>query len=810
MMKIRRLYMTMLSVFAICLFLAGCGKGKKTEKEQNETKVWSTYSSVKVLQNQKDDLAYDELEAMCDIQMMRNETEGTQLIITATEDIDAYDLVVSDLKDDNGNVISVEDIKVYHQKYMVVNSKTDILNEDIIVGDYVPDMLLPLDTAKEYGENTITAGHNQGITIEITTFSETVAGTYSGTFTLKMDDKSLDIPVNVEVWDIAWEGKREFQSSFLIYSNALLAGEYEVSEELIERYQDFFLDYKINTFVIRSEDSVETLAKEAVTFFDNDNYSSICIPNTMSGGLSDSNKDKIVEYIREIVRMSSTEKPYFEYLYIYPAYFDEVDMYPEKQGEFVEVFKQGGEWEQLLKRALQEVKGLSEYQAFDAELKKQVEASIISIPAVVPCTTTNAKWVDELGVTFCPYLSLFNEQKVSQRYQRQAKELNNGNLWAYTCVGPTNPYPTFHIDDYNLGTRVTGWMLKEHGVNGYLYWAVNIFEPVNADSWRDVDPYATAERASDCAGDGYLCYPGAYYGSKYPFPCIRLTAYRDTMDDYDMLTIYEKLLQEKEAVYGIEIDFASCVEDLYCSLYSGTQYYNDDALVVAAREQLAQRILALQSELEIVTVSGQNSITLYATSATLDINGSKVDGTVCTGGYKYTIENQEKTCKPVVVSSEDLSVTYRVNATKTLTMGNVSKSSDSKAFVDAGVLEAVICSEQKENAGAMTRFKPYVQFEIEDIAGTSSIHFTFNLHTSEEVEGSVYFVMSDMTTKEVGSFLADSSSQDVEIVYNADKITDEILEDVIAIRIAFDNTDADGALLPNREISLENLYAEMR
>ena len=810
MKRVRITYRAFIAIFAISLLLGGCKK--EEEQGQAETKVWSTYSFTKVMQNQKTDISYDVQEPKCDIQMMRNETEGAQLIVTAAADISAYDLVVSDLKDDNGNVIEKNDISVYHQKYLVVNSKTDILNEDIVVGDYVPDMLLPLEVAREYGENKISAGNNQGITVEVQTSEATVPGIYTGTFTLRLDDESLDVPVRVEVWDIMQEGKREFQSSFLIYSNELLAGEYEVSDELIQRYQEFFLDYKVDTYVIRNDNSTENLAKEAVTFFEENNYNSICIPNTMAPNYTydGTDADQIVDYIKEMVKISSEEKPYFEYLYIYPAYFDEVDMYPDKQEEFVNVFKKDGEWKKTLQRAQDAVKALPEYQSFSADLKKRVDESISKIPAVVPCTTTNEEWVDELYVTFCPYFSLFDEGGIAQRYQRQAKEKNNGNLWAYTCVGPENPYQTFHIDDYNLGTRVAGWMLKKENINGYLYWAVNLYEPINADTWRDVNPYETAERASDCAGDGFLCYPGAYYGSEYPFASIRLAAFRDTMDDYDMLSIYEQLLEKRASVYGIEIDFESCVEDLYNSLFHGAQYYNDESLVIAAREKLAQRILALQSELGLVAIPDQNGIKLYSTDGTLTIDGSDVHGTACAGGYEYIIGNQEKTGREITVSKGDVTAGYRVNASKDLSIAGASANSAGKAFLKDGRVEAVISSEEKSNEGAMARFRPYVQFEVGELTGTEGIHFTFHSETSGDMEGYVYLVMSDMTTKQIGSFLADGSDQEVEIMYHAEKITDEILKDVVALRVSFANVDRDGKLLADRTISLDNIYVEMR
>ena len=63
-------------------------------------------------------------------------------------------------------------------------------------------MILPMETAVQYKENTVKKGENQGITVEVTTSRETVPGIYSGVFTLKMDGRTKKIPATVEVWDI--------------------------------------------------------------------------------------------------------------------------------------------------------------------------------------------------------------------------------------------------------------------------------------------------------------------------------------------------------------------------------------------------------------------------------------------------------------------------------------------------------------------------------------------------------------------------------------------------------------------------------
>ena len=66
--------------------LAGC---KKQEQEQPklETSVWSTYNTTKVIRQTSRNESYQKQDARLSAQMMQNEYEGAQLIVTAGEDI---------------------------------------------------------------------------------------------------------------------------------------------------------------------------------------------------------------------------------------------------------------------------------------------------------------------------------------------------------------------------------------------------------------------------------------------------------------------------------------------------------------------------------------------------------------------------------------------------------------------------------------------------------------------------------------------------------------------------------------------------
>ncbi len=821
MTKGKKIVCTALSCLLMFGGVYGCSDDSETTAEVNAS-VWGTYGTVKVTQNVKESVPYAKLPPSVNIQMMKNETEGSQIIVTTGDSpVAKYSLQTSDLTDAKGNVIEKSAISVYHQKYLEVMKKTDILNQEYLVGDRVPDMLLPLDIAAEYGENTIAANENQGITIEVKSTSETVPGTYTGKFVLDLDGKKTDIPVTVEVWDIEYEGRRTFQSSFLLYRSSLVKGEYEVSDELTNRYIEFFLDYKVNSYVVQDSYSTAEFVAEAERFFDNDNYNSICIPNDMSGAgytATSGKADAIINYIVAAAQASTPEKPYVDYLYIYPSYYDEADAWPEKQADMERVFAVGGEWDKTLLRALEKIRETAEYQGFTEEFKAHVDEVILNIPAVIPNTTFLENWVQNQSTTFCPVLNLLNNNAQVNQYHDFAETNQNGNLWGYTCVGPTYPHPTFHVDDYNLGTRVSGWMSKKFNLDGYLYWASNLYEATGYDLNRDIDPYETAERAGYCAGDGFLVYPGAYYGSEYPFASIRLQAWRDGMDDYDMLCVYERLLNEKAAEYGVSVSFEDCVNDLYDSLFSGTEYYTDDAIVLAVREELATRILALQSEDGIVAVPSKGKITVYSAKPSLTVDGTAMNGVASGSGYQYDVANDNASAKTVEIKTENGTYAYVVKGKAQVVdfaASSLRTTEKSSATVENGKANVTIVSEYRGKDGVINNatesFSPYVEFDVSSLSGASTLNFTFENTGSEHATFTVNFVTADGEAKEFSTgFVKAGNTRQFRFDIDGRAFSASDLSSVVAIRISFANVNTGAtSLAPTKTFSVSDFWCEL-
>ncbi len=579
-----------------------CGCGEKETSTKTKQSVWSTYNTKKVIQQTSRNDNYTKMDAKLDVQMMRNEYEGAQLIVTADKDM-TFSLAKGELKNENGDVFPAENIEIYQQKYQTI--KTNYNGDEAFqAGDAIPDMLLPLELSEKYKENKVEANKNQGITVEF--YSKDVpAGIYTGTFQLSLDGKNSDIPVRVEVWDIEYEGRREFQSCFMIYRDELIVGEYSNTDAVVDAYANKLMEYKANPYVVRTYNTVESVVADAEKMFEDENYNSVVIPYDFqlnykvyeSGNVTEA-AQQAVDFIKAITKASTPEKNLIKYAYFYPSSYDEADVVEGRQEPSETFLKEGGEYQQTLELAIKQLKEEGWFAQQTVEFATQTEEAIMQLPAVFTNVNFVEDWVGELDATFCPYISLFNDTAMLNQYQDAAIDNSYGELWAYTCSGPINPYPTFHIDDGTLDMRVCGWMEKAYDVTGYLYYKINNYALIQDNVENDyINLYETPARYYEVNGDGFLFYPGKYYDSAEPFGTVRMAAYRDGMDDYDMLSVYEKLLEEYAKKNNIaDFDFSDYVDDLYSSLFSGVVAYQDDELVYAARQELANRILALKNE----------------------------------------------------------------------------------------------------------------------------------------------------------------------------------------------------------------------
>lgn len=861
--KFRRTLITM----ALTVSILGCSACGTTNNPSNNPaenpsgnnstitnaghEIWSTYSTRKVIQNASDNSIYEHLDANISVQMMKSETEGAQLIITAAEDVSSYSLTATDLSDGKGNKIKKENIDVYNQKYVEIE-RMHSTNKEIKAGNYVPDMLLPMDKAIEYKENKIEKGKNQGITVEITTDHETVPGTYTGTFVLEIDGAKTDIPVSCEVWDIEYEGRRSFMTSFLLYRSQLMYGEYDDSDEVVQSYIDFFMKYKANIYVIKEDYPVEEFVAEAKRQFKDNNCNSIIIPvNFDLAYTSEGNQSQtVINYLRELVKLTTEEEPYIDYAYFYPTNVDEADMdtgaaggSSAKMAAAYKFFSENGEMQKTMEKAVATFESEGLFKGMSDDFAEHVKEKILNLPFIFTNVGFVGNAVETMSATFCPYLSLFDDQIQADKYLEQAEERADGNLWTYTCTGPLYPYPSFHTDDYSLGARVTGWMEKKYGINGFLYWScVRNHDSYNPDKYIDV--YNTASRYKHCSGEGYLVYPGKYYGSSSPFASLRLVSHRESMDDYDMLCVYENLLNEYAEKYNIKdgLDLNDYVADIYDSLFSGAVYYTDDSLVFKAREELAKRILALKNQDKLVVSTdcdgSTTQVTVYTTSQTLKINGEDVTGTAAGQGYKYTKNVASTTASTVTIETANgTTYTHGIKATAKVTdfaangannavcSGNEYESSKSKISVSGDKANVTIRSYYANGqgygadvdvngiSGATSRIALSVTFDLNgaDFSDASAVHFDLTNVGTTVIEMYVQLISESGLSYEIGSaYCGIGKSKEVRVAIDSSLGID--LSKIKKVRLKFDNVSADAngyeSLWADRVFTMSDIWFE--
>ncbi len=727
------------TVLSFVFLLQGMSCAKKTE-EKDKYEIWSTYATAKVGQSSDNNDDFSVFDAKFDVSLMKNETEGAQILITANSDISEFYLEKAELSDGEKK-FPIGNIDVYQQKYIKVTQKGDY-NDVYKVGEYVPDMLLPMDTAKEYKENSISAGNNQGLYVEFDS-TGVEAGNYTGSFTLTIDGETKQIPVAVTVWDILYEGRRSFQSVFVLYQSTLLRSEYDNSDEMVQNYVDFFLDYKVNILkhnLGRNDFDAygKEWLKEVVRNKDNLNYNSIYIPyqypwnfTAMSNNeISDMAKE-CAKYILGLAKICTPEYCYMDYAYFYPFELDEADEIEERADRAEKMLAEGGEVDQMLEYAVREFKkdGYSEIVAsYGKDFADHICESILNLPSLFTNVGFVDNWVENMSGTFCPYLSVFGDGYATDYYSAMAKQKGK-KVWTYTCVGPTYPYPTFHLDDYNLGSRISGWMEKYYGIDGYLYWSVS--DDFNHSEWyKYVDPYTDPNRWSGADGDGYLVYPGSRYGSDSPFASLRLVAYRDSMDDYDMLCVYENLLTEYYEKYNLgTLSFNDYVEDLYFSLFNNAIYYTDDSLLYAAREELARRILALQNDDGIFLFEKyeNNGIeaSVYAELPSLTINGTTVRG-IKAGDKAYVYSVNTNGVTSIAVKGDSSEVVFALQKITAVQPDSsvVSVTEGSEYTIDGNSVNAILKAKEFNGSPESTKsmnFTPSVSFNIGGMVDAKNI-----------------------------------------------------------------------------------------
>lgn len=577
-MKLNKIAGSLLLTFCLLISGVGCENGGGSGSKNGEVEFWSTYSTQKIMQDQYE--YYDDVRLSPKIQVdaAMNEYESAQLIMTARSDVGAYTVELNDLKlqGEESTTFSKENVSVYNQKYIEVTTITN--NTDVPVGWY-PDALLPLSAAIEYGENTIKEGDNQGLWFTFYVPQNTKPGVYTGTYSVNVDGKSTSIPVSLTVYDYMVSEETHSKSIFMNQWQYYY-GELDSTEAMYDKYTEALREYRLSVWELTkyfngTQEDIDEFVDAAYEYAKDPgvgNYSIRYKLDAVSDGNGGTvecfNPDVFVETLVALAEKSfETDYNMFEKATFHCNTIDEPDQ-SSVTGDRVPFTMD------LYNKCLQEAVEIIRNGDYTDPLKNEIIQGIENLHFVVTSAYTG-KFADYID-TWCPQAQYYNTEALRSYYADQEEK------WWYTCTGPKNPYPTYHIEESYLDSaRVASWMMSEYDVVGNLYWATDYYVMErNGNRYPLEDYYQTANRYPSANGDGFLFYPGKRYGIDGPVASIRLHAIRDGNEEYEVL--YDLRNTYENAEYSAD-DIIKFISD---DLYEGTRYIGDPAKYAEARSQL--------------------------------------------------------------------------------------------------------------------------------------------------------------------------------------------------------------------------------
>lgn len=819
------------AILTIVILLAGCAG--TPEKEKGEAEIWHTYNTVKVMRDRHD---YEKTDGALTVEMAKNETEGAQLVITAAGNVESFDVRVTDLYCGD-SVIPSSDIKVYVQKYIDIKVKTNNSNNPDYPVGYTPDCLLPMSIAKAYGENTIEKGCNQGVTIEVTSKNDTPAGEYAGNVTVTVDGKEQIVPLNVTVWDIELTGNS--RSVFLAYPKDYLFGEMDSTFEMQERYFETMLDYKLCVgYIPGTEYSPEKMVESLDKYWNYQNFTTYSLPSMQGYSRDTVNVRYYKQYLKYIAKASSPSRNYLEKAVNYVLPCDE----PWARNSMETVKNTVAALQKADREVAEELEKENFYAQFGdsaASFKTELENCLNNIQHII--TDQYRSVYADSDLTFCPTFDKYKSETMVENLKLHSDEHRN-DLWWYGCVNPKYPYPTYHIDDSLIGARAVGWMQKQYWIKGNLFWDINTYHQWFSDVGTDtaIDPYEEPNRIgwsyrADANGDGYFFYPGKKYGSKTPFPSLRLMTIRDGNDDYDLLSELEKTYGELEVYYdlpGGTFSLNKTLGTVFDKIGIDVQYSSDAERIYAARRTVANLIRLADSDAKLVVINdgiGKNANyrVFAANGYKVRLNSAAADGVKSGGGkvyeYSLALDKADNYFEVEAVNGEN-SVKYTERASGKVEKvtdfvhseaSGITTSKGTTYSVNAanGTLDFTVVSYGNKLSELMS-FAPYLSIDKSAIGVTdfSKVEYlSFTLYNNSDTESEAIVMLESLGSQlqlkrvkvsahaSVDILVKDIGDRDWNDCAKADKLT-----------IKFENVDDNSQKLPDREFAIGEIYRSLK
>ena len=672
---------------------AGCGKvsnsgGSQEKIEGKDAVVWGESATAKIVLD--DDGKAAEASAgknVIAISMARNEEEGAQLMLFAKQDIPSYTVSVSDLVCGNEK-IPASDIDVYMLKYQSIDDSTGKTYPDYY-GHKLPDPMLPFETAVEYGENLVQQGNNQAVYFDVSTAKDTPAGLYKGTVTVKTDLQTYSVPMEVTVYDVTLPDTSALKTYAPYFGReAFESAELDGSDEMAILYTEVLMDYNMSSIVPGTDEVMDlpTYLQRLKEYYNYPGFNTYRIefdtnPGWYDGEQVQFNVGLLRDYVVAIAEMSVTDRVnYLSKAFYYP--YDHVDE-PQNEAQFETARASLAVYLKMLSDAdaiLQaKYAGTEDFAYYNGV----VSNTLLNMPYMLTCNVSGStlKSYDLEEATICITNNFYNNASDLRQLKEGREDME---LWTYVCCTPFYPHANYAFDSPAVGTRTMGWMCNSYDIGLLMAWkTVNYnYGPsgdVTPNRWETSSPGPSGITP----GDGNLFYPGATYGLKGPCPGLRAMAWRDGVQDYDLIEAF------KEIYYANGLNPETALQRLYNRMFTGTIPTTDADVFNNARNELFQMIADLKQPTAVLYKTQD----VFMNQGTVEFVCVDENAVVSYGGSTltpdedgiYTIAldlTQEKSCS-FSVSNQGVSKDY----TCTLVTGNLK----AESFETGTTADQLVC-----------------------------------------------------------------------------------------------------------------------
>lgn len=454
--------------------------------------------------------------------LAKNESEYCQFAFRLRESRSAISFELSDFTNEKGDRLETTLAREY---YIDTDSST--------VNSSYPDAILPIEGENEFpfaGET------NYAYFIGVKTDKNTRPGLYTAEIKLineqQPENKYENLKVNVyaQIWDFTLSDKPAMDTAMGLSKPSIsrLHNIESLSPEataLYADYYEFLLEHKISAYRL----PVDILSDEADKYMSDPRCTSFEIPY---------NGD---EYITAV----------YEKLSAHPDWAAKAYFYPIDEPSDEDAYKTYNEMTEKLSRL---------YPGYNMVTPYYLDSVEIGGKSFSSTSLQNSK-----SNIMCPVSSLFSSEDFCN--ETHARQADGDRLWWYVCCGPapSSNYCNLFVQFDGIRHRLLFWQQKSLGITGFLYWSVNYWNDIS-DPW--LTSWTTPWTGLDTFGDGSLLYPGKNHGIDGPVSSLRLEAVLNGIEDYEYLTMAEKLLG-KDYVDGIIAKVSNGLTDY---TYSDAQF----------------------------------------------------------------------------------------------------------------------------------------------------------------------------------------------------------------------------------------------